>query len=229
MTQSSLVFWYSVANGAYLVGVIIAAVGSLGLYFLGNRVSKAKDDELRRFQTESAIQITAAKEGTAKALKEAADANKAAEGLRLDAERERLARLQLEARLAPRILTPQQQTAIVALLKPLGRFRAQILLHSDVTEVSRLSRDIASTLTRVGWDVAEARPSGGAIVEGVGILVSNKADDSVKKAAGQLATELTRNGVGAKLETMFLEDLPIPAIIGARVPNPQIAILIGTK
>src|SRR6185369_675390 len=81
MTQSSLGFWYSVANGAYLVGVIIAAVGSIGLYFLGNRVSKATDDELRRFQPESAIQITAAKEGTAKALKEAADANKAAEGL----------------------------------------------------------------------------------------------------------------------------------------------------
>jgi hypothetical protein len=188
--------------------------------------------------------LASANERAALAEQHAADANRTTEGFRLDiaraneraaaanetAERERLARLQLEARLADRVLTPAQQQSIAGTLGPLGIFSFQLFTYSDVTEVTRIGDMIAATLTSAGWNGATAGARGGVTVSGIVITIGGDASVALRNAAALLVSELIRAGVGAILSPEPMERIPGPGMsFGNTIPNPQIRIMIGTK
>ena len=204
----------------------------------------ARIAEAQRGVAEANTRATKAQESLALAEQHSAEANAKAEGFRLDiakaneraasanetAERERLARLQLEARLAPRVLTPDQQRLIAANLRLLGSFAAQMFWYSDITEVTRISDNIGSTLVAAGWTTAGAHAQGGVIVSGIVVAVGRNATANLRTAADRLVSELVRNGVPATFTPTPLEDIPAPGMsFGNTVPNPQIRIMIGTK
>jgi chromosome segregation ATPase len=90
-------------------------------------VAEAKVAEAQRGAAEASAKAESFRLDIARANERAAQANETAE-------RERLARLQLEAQLAPRVLTTEQQQTIAAALRPLGRFSVQVFWYADTTE-----------------------------------------------------------------------------------------------
>ena len=101
--------WLSWANAARIWGLAIAAIASVVSLIASiaqnnfqTIVSAKKDEALRVFQAESQERIAAANTQAAEANARAAEANE-------KAEQERLGRLKLEEKLAPRWLSTQQQ------------------------------------------------------------------------------------------------------------------------
>jgi hypothetical protein len=250
MSLSTLEAW------AYWTGVLAvvltAAAAALGTvaWFFSNWRATEKDAALAEFQEDSrktaaALQAQTAEadkkaaeaneraakagEGTAKAPAEVAKANERAAEANAIAEKERLARLQLEARLAPRVLSDAAQRAISAALKPLGKFSVQIFMYSDTTEVTRIADNLAGSLSGADWAIAIARADGGIIVSGM-VVAAAKGDAAALNAATRFVAELKQHGVDAALHSAAAEDIPGPGIaFGNTIPAPQIKILIGTK
>ena len=102
---------------------VIVVVGVAGESFFGVRIwwnnrklhtlQNAESERLRGDVASANVRAEEAKEQAARANERAAEANKVAE-------QERLARLRLEATLAPRSLTPEQQRTLAAALKDLN-------------------------------------------------------------------------------------------------------------
>jgi hypothetical protein len=84
---------------------VVAKVAIAGNWVSGpvrKRLHDAKDTEIASLNKQAA-----------EAIRQAAEANRAAE-------EEKLARVKIEERLAPRVLTPEQQARLVQMLKPLA-------------------------------------------------------------------------------------------------------------
>jgi hypothetical protein len=124
-------------------------------------------------QTIADIEISAANERAGKAEKDAADANErvgkaeeraaanAKEAARLNklAEDEKLARRKLEARIADRHLTVEQQSRIAKSLCRFGGRNVSVGLYSPDSEMQTLAKEIAGALPphcdgHTGWAVS---------------------------------------------------------------------------
>jgi len=148
----------------------------------------------------------------AKALEAAEVARKNAEGFQLQiaqaneraasanetAERERFARLQLEARLADRTLTPLQQTLLVADLTPSSGTVIDIAIFGDSAEISGIGRLIVESLTRAGWTVHfAAAMSGQATVKGILVGTRANSDQAITQASALLIRSLQKQNLSA--------------------------------
>lgn len=192
----------------------------------------SKNAQLREVLAEGfRVDIARANEGAVQAQVEVAKANRAAADANRIAESEKLARLQLEARLADRVLSEAQQKSIADFIRPSGPCVVQVYWYSDVTEVSRLKDAVINTLVAAGWKVGAASAQGGVTVTG-GLVLAIRRNASVAEitAANRLIFALRKNGVFATMATLTIEDIPGPGLsFGTAVPNPQIMILIGNK
>jgi hypothetical protein len=161
------------SNNAYLLGVAVAAIASFSLYFFGSRLASVKDDELHRFQTESARTIAEANaraaeantraaqatRGTAEALASAGAANERAGKLELEAanQRERAAKaeknlLELTRAVAPRHVTQaQRDTLRVALsgARPTTPIRVMVFIGTE--DGIPFSLEFIDALNEAGW------------------------------------------------------------------------------
>jgi len=173
-----------------------------------------------------------------------AEANAKAEGFRLDiakanegaakanevAERERLARLQLEARLAPRSLTPAQQGRLTS---QLNRFRGtpiDVAIWGDTSEIQNISIRLTDSLRAAGWTVGVATAvGGGAAVTGILIGTSDGVALPIREASSSLVIGLHDVGLeagpwpfaqlqppGVSVNAGFTGQAPIRMFIGAK-------------
>jgi hypothetical protein len=176
-----------------------------------------KDAELTRQQSAATYERAAKaeqeanqeNERAAKALKAAELARKNAEGFHLQiaqaneraaqsnkiAEQERVARLQLEARLAPRFLTPAQQQDLTASLKQLGLHNLDILLLGDTPEIRYIADLLKSAIENAGWNVRIWRVTLGGVVTGV--VVAPLENSGNEQLAGTLASLIYAEGIAA--------------------------------
>jgi len=149
----------------------------------------------------------------ATAEQHAAEANAKAEGFRLDiakaneraasaneiAERERLARLQLEARLADRIITPDQKRRITEAFAPMKGQTMDVVIPGDTPETSRVAEAIIGCLSDAGVLLNVFHPFSGGGAQGVVIGVRPDATEGDKRAGTQLFAilrETLGGGVG---------------------------------
>jgi hypothetical protein len=204
--------WLSIIDKGKVVAAFLVVIGVGGEFladYIEGPIIKRRDESLR-------LDIAHADE-------RAASANETAE-------RERLARLQLEARLAPRVLTSDQQKSIGVALRRLGTFSVQIFTYSDVTEVTNIGNAIGAALAHAGWTVGFAQAQGGISVSGIVLAVSEKAPTAVRDAATHLANELRAEGIGISLSDVPLERIPGPGMYyGNEINDPQMRVMIGTK
>jgi hypothetical protein len=173
----------------------------------GNRVQDAvRDDALARI-AEAKTLAARAEEGTARALADAAQASAKAEGFRLDiakanatAEHERLARLQLEARLADRVITADQRTRLRAAFSPLKGETVEVGVFGDSVEIANVWNAIRECLASAGVLLQSFSPlGGGAGIRGILVGVGPNASPATKTAATSLVTilrETLGGGVG---------------------------------
>lgn len=141
---------------------VFVAIGVAGESIVGF-IHFRKSSQLQRLQTaENLAQQTvierlrnesaSIRSDTAKAMERAAHAEQqAAESNRI-AEQERLARVKIEERLAPRRIGPKEHSAFVAALEPFAGSTVVITKLGDF-EAARFGDDLVSVLKEAGWNV----------------------------------------------------------------------------
>ena len=178
---------------AVVLGGIWALVTLVGWAFSW-KAGKLKDTALTRYQVE-------AKQSIAEANKAASIANQQAAAANLE-----LALLQ--AKMAPRRLTKEQQERLASGVKPLAPQLASVWYGAGDKESENFSWDIASALNAAGWRVfspastatlaQSGKPFGTIPRLQTGVVVSSNSDEPSVKAADAVVRELSALGFDAR-------------------------------
>ncbi len=159
----------------------------------------------------------------AEAQRDAARANETAE-------RERLARIQLEARLAPRSLTPEDQRRVTAGLTPFAGTIIDIATFGDATEITGISRQIIEAIGNARWVVHPVTAMAGqAEVRGILIGTSAASDPAIARAAEALIRLLQPS---VAIGPWPFDQMPFPGnFFGEQgvTHNAAIRLFIGSK
>ena len=185
--ESSVLFWDAISFWFITGGVILAFVGGVAsiMFRRYNRQLVAVTEVQNR--EEKAANEKAIAEANARA----ADANKIAE-------QERLARLQLEARLAPRSLSSEQAADLTSKLREFSGTKIDICEYPNDFEVARLTNPIVESLKAAGWTVNGFRPLAPTIriFSGLAVLLDeSKVTEREKHAAQKLTDALQSEGL----------------------------------
>lgn len=141
----------------YFVLVCLAAIASFLLAIFAGRLSSVKGGELKRLQLTSAeavadahAQVARAQFDTAHAQEHRARLHKQNLALQLQVERERVARLRLEERLAPRHILPVQHNKIRAELAGFKGQTVSMIIHPGDPELSAFAGELKTALEDAG-------------------------------------------------------------------------------
>jgi hypothetical protein len=197
---------FAISNSVYIAAVAVAAIATFFVSFFGSRLAKEKDAELLRYQTESDVTIAAAKKDAAEAQARAATSNQhaaqaelsAASALRT-AESERLARIEIEERVAWRRIPAEERSRIGSKLKRFSGQRASLWFNVGDVEGFTFISDIERALQGAGWSVLQPNSlmtMGSGPVE-TGVRVSSTEDEASRDASSALADELVALGFDA--------------------------------
>jgi len=130
----------------------------------------------------------------AEAGAEAAAANERAAEANRATERERLARVQLERKIAPRLLSPEQQSKITSEIRKLAEQRATITWYSDSFEGAVFASHINSALKAASWKTDMRSSNAGVnnmpVVSGV-VIMTEPNEGSI--TAGEVLLSALRN------------------------------------
>jgi hypothetical protein len=129
----------------------LAAVFIIAGWFVGNRLSGLQDAQLAKYRADADTRIALANERAAIADQRAAEANRTAEG-------EKLARLKIEERLAPRQLTSEQAQQLQTKLRQYGGQSVEISYLIGDVESQVYADEIAHALGQAGWKVSPGLP-----------------------------------------------------------------------
>jgi hypothetical protein len=161
-----------------------------------------------------------------------AEANRAAAEANATAETERLERLRLEARLAPRTLSPAQQASLSRSLAPLNGRSVDVLIYGSTPEIDGFAFQIGQAAYAAGIHIHVWHVISGA---GIGIVVQTRfgSDHTTDDDARLITSALHDLGTDCKYQPQrFGEELP-GALNGATTWDPQkispIRLLIGAK
>src|SRR5262249_5020482 len=225
--------WLSWANATRIWGLAIAAIAgvvsliaSIAQNNFQTIVSAKKDEALRVFQAESQERIAAANTQAAEANARAAEANE-------KAEQERLGRLKIEEKIAPRWLSTQQQQELGDRLSQFRGIAAQMwIFPAGTADTSPLANLLAEIFKSAGWFPERAISVAGQA--NPGIRVSPRAGtDGVEPARALVEYLRDSAGIDAVMVDPFNDDEPLlPAVTGSD-PRPAvpftIRMAIGTK
>jgi len=172
---------------------------------------------------EAVAQVKTADARIAEAQRDAARAN-------ATAEQERLARLQLEARLADRTLSAAQQTALVSQLSATPGTIVDVMTWGDSPEIQIISGILLDCMRRAGWTVLSGQAGGGGgAVRGILIGTRSDAGPDVRRAADAFTAALRSFGIASgpwpfdqlqppmiRFNTSFSGNAPLRIFIGSK-------------
>jgi hypothetical protein len=186
-------------------GTALARERASAAYERASENEKETADTLKQAQQEraDAAKSLAAAETATKEAKgyglQIAQANERAAAANEIAERERLARLQLEARLADRVITPDQQRRIMEAFASMKGQTVDVAIVGDSVELTKTATAILGSIRNAGVLLNFFHPISGGYAEGVIIGIRANAPDEAKQAGGRLITilrETLDGGVG---------------------------------
>jgi hypothetical protein len=202
--------------GLELIGAILVAIGVSGEFVVDIKsgaiqtsLRKANEELIQLLEGASSAALTIASQNE----KEAAQLEKDAEGLKKAAEDERLARVELEERVAWRSFSERQQRVIKV---GLDRFAGQLaecdFLGGD-TEAFSFSSEIATALRTAGWQVIPPNPyvldmketslpNASSPIERIdfGVEVTSTSDAPATAAANAIVKKLCKSGFDARFK-----------------------------
>jgi hypothetical protein len=174
--------------------------------------SLAAAETARRAAEGFALQISQANERAANAEQKAAESNETAE-------REKLARLQLEARLAPRSLSFAQQSDLRERLQKIGAHDLDIFVLGEAAEIRGMAELLKSVIANAGWNVRTWAVTNGGIATGIFVApLENSGNDNL---AGTLASALNAEGLAATPYPAIPKDKWGQQHIGSMLNGPQ--------
>jgi hypothetical protein len=242
-------YWYPISWKGVLAGGIITAIGAcatIAFLLLQWRTTTIREEqsELRTVSLESQTaqanaalgaaqadifkanaRIATANEGAAKANERAAEASRKAEA-------ERVERLKLELRLAPRWLSPQASQQLTALMKPLAGMEIDLITYEAAsTDVTPLAMQLVQALSDAGMVAKAFTPMGaGAVVTGILVRCDANAPPDIKDAVGKVAVALNAVGLAAgPWEPFPASEPPAGAYNGPGQATAKLRMLIGAK
>jgi hypothetical protein len=214
-TASSIHFWANI----FLIGaLVIGVISTFFVVWMGN----IKEEYLNR-------DIANTMERAAIAEQRAAEANE-------KAEEERLARVKIEEKLAPRFLNQAQIDVLNVKLKQYAGTSISIITFPGTPDIVPLSNQIVSLLHNATWIVSLANCISGTLnVPGVVVATMSEANIAVAKS---LVEGLNSAGIATVLVASMPDITPMPGVtigyidvigsINDQSKNP-IKMLIGTK
>jgi hypothetical protein len=186
-------------------GLMAAVAAAFALYFSA-RASEAKDSALEKYKADAAATVALADARAAEATEAAAKANERAgtleketAGLKATAESERLARVELEARVSPRRLPAKQQQALAEAVARYVRPDLQVAFSSLSADLEArvLGAQIVKALQTAGINTMDGlggvMPTGGGGPPPIGIMVSGP--DSERGFINAFAQSLKASGL----------------------------------
>jgi hypothetical protein len=194
MTLRAAERWYDIFNILLIVGAFVVAVATYGSIKMGSIKERFADERITANEAESAR--AAADSDIAKA--QAAQANERAAEANLKAEVERVARLELEARLAPRTLTGVQLQSISSKISPFAPQPFRFTSYQDDQEVRGLVEALIHVLVASGWKGVPATDFlMASLVLGVTVEFAPAKEHDFGPAARTLASALHSEGIAA--------------------------------
>ena len=165
--------------------------------------------------------------------KSIAEANARAAEANKIAEQERLARLQLEAILAPRGLNAEQANDLIDKLKPFAGQKFDLFIYSNDGEVVFFTNVLSNILQLSGWTGQTWSVSGGRTVVGIVVETIDGADQQTNEAANSFVRGLVSAQIGAVGPTPFRKDDVPGALLTGPAWNKNklspIRIMVGKK
>jgi hypothetical protein len=149
------------------------------------------------------------------------------------AEKERLARLDIEAKLAPRSLTKQQFESLKSELARLGKHEFDIWIYGESKEIMDLSVQIGTIFWQAGWDPTLRRPLG-AFRTGISICKHSASVQQTHESLEKIVVALNSVGLSAEIGNDFSDIDSAPASIlyktaSKRNTNATMRMLLGAK
>lgn len=164
-----------------------------------------------------------ARAASAEANARAAEANKIAEG-------ERLARVKIEERLAPRSITPEQIAGLSKRLKPYAGITIDILQIGESPEITHFRSLIETSLRAAGLNPLSSTAVGSGSFVGLAVGVFIDANDSEKQATSALLSALNAEGIAAANDGSFKrENWPGFTMAPPGSNKAAIRIYVGSK
>jgi hypothetical protein len=137
--------------------------------------------------------------------------------------------LKLEARLADRTITPEQEARLISRLSPIHGITVDVVTWGDTSEIHGISIRLLNLLSRAGWSVIPAQPIGeSASVKGILIGLRPGSDANTDRAATALLSAVREAGLVA--DPWPFEQLRLPLQrSGFSVGMAPIRMFIGSK
>jgi len=184
---------FGLSNVALTIGAALVLVGTVGVFWSGGIRDKYSDERISSNEAK-----------TAQAVAEAAQANQRAE-------QERLARVKIEERLAPRSLTTEQEAGLRSQLSQFPGASVDIFIYGGGSDDALpLAGMISGSLQSAGWNVRVWNTiSPGRWYRGVGVSTRADADRGVENVAGSLIGALAAAGIAVgRLDQFASNELP---------------------
>ena len=211
---------YFAAGGVAALATAATVVAGLAQSRLNDKISERKDRELAEFRLASEATV-------AELQKQTAQANQ-------KAEEDRLARMKIEQRLAPRSLDEKQKDAIRTMVAPFSGTSLDVIACGDTREIGNLIASITGVLQAAGWKVRVWAAMGGAglSVAGVPIQTQVGSDPLDNRAANAVVAALRASGIESGIVEPFNgTDVPM-ALTGPVWDQSTVAkvrMLVGSK
>ena len=239
--------------GAYVLILVLTVLGTYLVWNSGNKVQDAvqADADARIAQAKATSDQADARSkklendnlilsgNVAGLQKNASDAKTAQQKVEIELgkQQERAANaekelLRLQANLADRTLSLQQQSFLTNQMKPWAGLDIDVLIWGDTPEIEIISGQILKSLAEARWHLHTGRAGGGGAVRGILIGTRSDADGNTSLAAAKLISVLQSAGLASgpwKFEDMntppimfmssFTGKAPIRLFIGSKPPN----------
>ena len=195
-SEATAALIYDIANIVLIVGLVIGAVATVLIVWMGN----VKEGYLKR---------------------EVASAHERAAELNQKAEAERLARVKIEERLAPRHITQAQQEIIAAKLSEFKNHRVAFGVKPSTDESEWFMRWLAAPFSMAGWKVEMHAVAAEMKYIHAGVMVESTMHPQAIAIANKVVEALKAEGINAATA---------PLLSSQSSPDPlRLLIVIGSK
>ncbi len=160
-----------------------------------------------------------------------AEANRAAAEAGAIAEKERVARLQLELRLAPRTITPQQSQQMISALSTFKGVKIDIVVSGNVPEIERTAQAVVNSLSQAGWEIGAFEIAMGSAGNVQGLLIGARKDSGqrIQKAAETLVLTLRSFGIASGLWDFDQLTFPGASTGNGKPRGAPLKLFVGNK
>ncbi len=207
------------------IAAVIVAFSTIMVVKLQRLEAIAAEEIFLQYKEDAGKEIAAAGVKAAEANSRAAEANKIAET-------ERLERLKLEVKLAPRVISPAHSAQLISQLKTLKGLDVDIVSYEGMgADVAALSQQIASILINAHVNAKIFTPmGGGGVVRGILVRTEMGSPKNIEDAIGLLVSSF--QGVGLSVDRW--NSYPVGEAIsgaynGPGQVNAKLRILVGGK